>query len=179
MRKRHHLLQQVPSKHLTLLQKRRERELAERKVFGTGEVKVCVCVRGESQRASSVHVTEVADWLVLHYAQVVHGAAVGDLDGLANAGRASLHHFDFVYGLVQSQRNHLGSRKPLPAALVVEEEDEVELLFGFVLHLFSDAEHVHGGHGDGHPVVLAAYARHVRVDDQGRVGRVSTTFGPN
>lgn len=52
-----------------------------------------------------------------------------------------------------------------PAALVVEEEDEVEFLFGFVLHLFSDAEHVHGGHGDGHPVVLAAHARHVGVDD--------------
>lgn len=63
---------------------------------------------------SSVHVTEVADWLVLHYAQVVHGAAEGDLDSLANAGRASFHHFDFVYGLVHAQRNHLGSRKPLP-----------------------------------------------------------------
>lgn len=52
-----------------------------------------------------------------------------------------------------------------PAALVVEEEDEVEFLFGFVLHLLSDAEHVHGGHGDGHPVVLAAHSRHVGVDD--------------
>lgn len=75
---------------------------------------VWVCVRGESQRVPSVHVTEVTDWLVLHYAQVVHGAAEGDLDRLADAGRASLHHFDFVYGLVHPQRNHLGSRKPLP-----------------------------------------------------------------
>lgn len=63
---------------------------------------------------SSVHVAEVADWLVLHYAQVVHGAAEGDLDSLADAGCATLHHFDFVYGLVHAQRNHLGSRKPLP-----------------------------------------------------------------
>lgn len=69
---------------------------------------------GESRRASSVYITEVADWLVLHYAQVVHGAAVGDLDSLANAGRATFHHFDLVYGLVHPQRNHLGSRKPLP-----------------------------------------------------------------
>lgn len=52
-----------------------------------------------------------------------------------------------------------------PAALVVEEEDEEELLFGFVLHLLPDAEHVHRRHGDGHAVVLAAHPRHVRVDD--------------
>lgn len=128
---------------------------------------------------SSVYVAEVTDWLVLHYAQVVHGTAEGNLDSLANAGCPSFHHFDLVNGLVHPQGNHLGSRKPLPAALVVEEEDEVEFLFGFVLHLFSDAEHVHGGHGDGHPVVLAAHTRHVGVDDQGRVGRVSATFGPN
>lgn len=63
---------------------------------------------------SSVYVAEVADWLVLHYAQVVHGTAEGDLDSLANAGCASFHHFDLVYGLVHPQRNHLGSRKPLP-----------------------------------------------------------------
>lgn len=62
----------------------------------------------------SVHVTEVADWLVLHDAQVVHGAAEGDLDGLADAGRASFHHFDLVDGLVHPERNHFGSRKPLP-----------------------------------------------------------------
>lgn len=61
--------------------------------------------------------------------------------------------------------NHSRRRRHSPAALVVEEEDEVELLLGFVLHLFSDAEHVHGGHGDGHPVVLAAHTRHVGVDD--------------
>lgn len=56
-------------------------------------------------------------------------------------------------------------RRHSPAALVVEEQDEVEFLFGFVLHLLSNAEHVHGGHGDGHPVVLAAHSRHVGVDD--------------
>lgn len=46
---RHHLLQQVPSKHLSLLQ--RQREGGERKVFGTGEVQVCVFVcEGERVR---------------------------------------------------------------------------------------------------------------------------------
>lgn len=70
-----------------------------------------VCV-AESQE--SVYVAEVADWLVLHYAQVVHGTAEGDLDSLTDAGCASFHHFNLVYGLVYPQRNHLGSRKPLP-----------------------------------------------------------------
>lgn len=65
-------------------------------------------------RASSVHVAEVTDGLVLHDAQVVHGAAEGDLYGLPNAGCASFHHLDFVDGFVHPQRNHLGSRKPLP-----------------------------------------------------------------
>ena len=59
-----------------------------------------------------------------------------------------------------------------PAALVVEEEDEVEFLFGFVLHLFSNAEHIHWGHGDGHPIVLAAYTWHVGVDDLQTAGDV-------
>lgn len=68
----------------------------------------------EIQRRPSVHVTEVTDWLVLHDAQVVHGAAEGDLDSLADAGCASFHHFDFVYGLVYAQGHHLRSRKPLP-----------------------------------------------------------------
>lgn len=65
---------------------------------------------GAGKRVLSVHVAEVADRLVPHHAQVVHGAAEGDLDGLADAGRASLHHFDLVYGLVHPQGNHLGSR---------------------------------------------------------------------
>lgn len=57
------------------------------------------------------------------------------------------------------------SRRHSPAALVVEKEHEVEFLFCFVLHLLADAEHVRGGRGDGHPVVLAARSRHVGVDD--------------
>jgi len=67
--------------------------------------------------SSSVHVAEVADWLVLHNAQVVHGAAEGDLDSLTDAGCASFHHFDLVDGLVYPKRYHLGSRKPLPAGI--------------------------------------------------------------
>ena len=73
--------------------------------------------RGEVTSAgggASVHVAEVAYWLVLHDAQVVHGAAEGNLDSLADARRASFHHLDLVDGLVQAQRHHLGSRKPLP-----------------------------------------------------------------
>lgn len=57
-----------------------------------------------------------------------------------------------------------------PAALVVEEEHEVELLLRLVLHLLADSQHVHGGHGDGHAVVLAAHPRHVGVDDLQRAG---------
>jgi len=60
--------------------------------------------------------------------------------------------------------NHSG-RRHSPAALVVEEEDEVEFLFGLVLHLLSDPEHVHGRSGNGHPVVLATDTWHVGVDD--------------
>lgn len=56
-------------------------------------------------------------------------------------------------------------QRPSPAALVVEEEDEVEFLFGLVLHLLSNAKHVRGGHGDGHPIVLATHSWHVGVDD--------------
>lgn len=61
--------------------------------------------------------------------------------------------------------NHSHRQRHSPAALVVEEEHEVEFLFGLVLHLFSDAEHVGGWHGDGHPIVLAAHSRHVGVED--------------
>lgn len=78
---------------------------------------LCGCVterEREIQWQSSVHVAQVADWLILHDAQVVHGAAEGNLDSLADAGCASFHHFDLVDGLVHAQRDHLGSRKPLP-----------------------------------------------------------------
>lgn len=78
----------------------------------------------------SVHVTEVADWLVLHDAQVVHGAAEGDLDGLADAGRASFHHFDLVDGLVHAERNHFGSRKPLPEE-GVKQNQGLDVLFRY------------------------------------------------
>lgn len=115
IRKRHHLLQQVPSKHFSLLQRQRGSGMGVRVRVVTSylvqERYKSVCV-AESQE--SVYVAEVADWLVLHYAQVVHGTAEGDLDSLTDAGCASFHHFNLVYGLVYPQRNHLGSRKPLP-----------------------------------------------------------------
>lgn len=78
-------------------------------------------------------------------AQVAHGAVECSLNGLADLGGSSLHQFDLVQSRVDSERNHLGFRKPLPAALVVEEVDEVEFLSGPVLHLFSDFENVQRG----------------------------------
>lgn len=69
----------------------------------------------------SVQVTKVADWFVLHNAQVVHCTAEGQLDGLADAGRATFHQFDLVDGLVHAQRDHLGSRKPLPGGCIQTE----------------------------------------------------------
>lgn len=54
---------------------------------------------------------------------MVHGAAEGHLDGLADAGRASFHHLDLVDGLVQAQGHHLGSRKPLPAGETVGSDE--------------------------------------------------------
>lgn len=107
---REHLVQQVSSKHLSPQQRHRGGErgylVQERYKF----------MRMEGGQVSSVHITEITDWLVLHYAQVVHGPAEGDLDSFTNARCATFHHFDLVYGLVYPQGNHLGSRKPLPEA---------------------------------------------------------------
>lgn len=75
--------------------------------------------------APSVHVAQVADWLVLHDAQVVHGAAEGDLDGLADAGGAAFHHFDLVDGFVHPEGNHFGSRKPLPEGVEQSQGQDV------------------------------------------------------
>lgn len=111
VRKRRHLVRQVLSKHLSLALRQREMASGGRGgVFGARRGQEC----GGGAGGLLVHVAEVADRLVLHDAQVVHGAAEGNLDGLADARRAPFHHFDLVDGLVQAQRHHLGSRKPLP-----------------------------------------------------------------
>lgn len=97
----HHLLQQVPGKHHSLLQRQEEADEECR-----GEAFWLVVL--------SVDVAEVADLHILHQAQVVHGAAECDLDCFADAGRAAFHQFDLVDGFVYSKRNHFGPRKPLP-----------------------------------------------------------------
>lgn len=69
----------------------------------------------------------------------------GGLHCFTDARGAALHQFDLVHSLIDTKGNHLGSRKPLPAALVVEEVDEEEFLFGPVLHLLADPEDVQRG----------------------------------
>lgn len=98
-------VQQMPGKHFSLLQRRGKEVFLVR-----GGVRIWSWPRP----SLSVHVAHVADRLVLHDAQVVHGAAEGDLDGLADAGGAAFHHFDLVDGFVHPEGNHFGSRKPLP-----------------------------------------------------------------
>lgn len=53
----------------------------------------------------------------------------------------------------------------LPAALVVEEVDEVELLVGPVLHLLSDPEDVQRGQGQGRPAVVTPRPRRLGIYD--------------
>ena len=65
-----------------------------------------------------------------------------------------------------------GPRSPAP--LVVEEEHEEELLVGLGLHVLADLQHVQRRGGDGHPVVVARHARHLRINDLHRAGREVT-----
>lgn len=53
----------------------------------------------------------------------------------------------------------------LPSALVVEEEDKVEVLACFLSHLLPQLQHLQGGHGDGDAVVEHAFPRHLGVND--------------
>lgn len=47
-------------------------------------------------------------------ALVHHGAVVGHLDGLPDAGLAALHHAQLVRRVVHAQRRQLVTRQPLP-----------------------------------------------------------------
>lgn len=47
----------------------------------------------KAAEVTSVNVTEVAGWLPMHTAQVVHGTVEGDPDGLSDAGVPPFHHF--------------------------------------------------------------------------------------
>lgn len=92
--------------------------------------------------------------LAAHTVQVVHGSVEGELHSFSDAGGASLRQLDFVERLVDPEGSHLGSRKPLPAALAVEEVDEEEFLCGPELHPLSGSENVRRRLGKLHPVVL-------------------------
>lgn len=96
---------------------------------------------------------------------MAHGAVEGGLNSFTYTRGAALRQLDFVNSLVNAEGNHFGFRKPLPAALVVEEVDEVELLVGPVLHLLSDPEDVQGGQRQGHPVVETARPLRLGVYD--------------
>lgn len=74
--------------------------------------------------------------------QVVHRPVEGEPHSFSDAGGASFRQLDSVEGLVDPEGGQLGSRKPLPAALAVEEEDEEEFLCGPELHPLSGSEDV-------------------------------------
>lgn len=53
----------------------------------------------------------------------------------------------------------------VPGALVVKEEDKVELLSGLLLPLLSEPQHIRRWHGDGHAIMQHALLRHFRIYD--------------
>lgn len=111
---------------------------------------------GEEGGAGSVCDSQAGAWLQLatDLVHVVHGSVEGEPYSFSDAGRVSLHQLDFVEHLIDPKGSHFGSRKPLPAALAVEEVDEEEFLCGPVLHPLADFENVQRRLGKLHPVVL-------------------------
>lgn len=67
----------------------------------------------------------------------------------------------------------------LPSALVVKEEDKVEVLACFLSHLLPQLQHLQGGHRDGDTMMEHAFPRHLGVNDlqkeQGRAERRTKT----
>lgn len=87
--------------------------------------------------------------------QVVHGSIEGELHRFTVREAARLLQLHSVQLRVDCEGGHLGFRKPLPAALAVEEVDEEEFLFGPELHPLSGSEDVLRRLGKLHPVVLS------------------------
>jgi len=86
-----------------------------------------------------------------------------------------LNQLGFVQLGVDAQRFELVSRQPLPGSFGVEEEDQV--VRGGVTA--GHVQHILGRDWDGDPVVEVTRARHLRVDDEGRVPGVASTLGPD
>lgn len=122
----------------------------------------------------SVRGGEAGAWLRLaatDTVQVVDGSVEGELHSFSEAGGARLRQLDSVERL-DPERSHLRSRKPLPAALAVEEVDEEEFLCGPVLHPLSGFENVQRRPGKLHPVVLIPHPPHSGVHDLKRSWRL-------
>lgn len=105
-------------------------------------------------------------------AQVVHGSVEGEPHSFPDAGGASLRQLDFVERLVDPEGSHLGSRKPLPAALAVEEVDEEEFLCGPELHPLSGSEDVRRRVGKLRPEALTRRPPRSWVPDRRRSWRL-------
>ena len=76
----------------------------------------------------------------------------GSLPSGAGAASVALSHIDC-------------SPPSLPSSLVVKEEDEVEMLSGFLGHLFSKFQHLQWGHRDGNPMVEHTFPGHLWIND--------------
>lgn len=103
--------------------------------------------------------------LAAHTVQVAHGSVEGEPHSFTDTGGSSLRQLEFVQHLVDPEGSHLGTRKPLPAALAVEEVDEEEFLCGPELHPLSGFEHVQRRVGKLHPVVLTRRPPHSGLHD--------------
>ena len=76
----------------------------------------------------------------------------GSLPSGAGAASVALSHIDC-------------SPPSLPSSLVVKEEDEVEMLSGFLGHLFPKFQHLQWGHRDGNPMVEHTFPGHLWIND--------------
>lgn len=129
--------------------------------------------------ATSVNVTEVTGWLPMDSAQMIHGSIKCNPHSLPDARVPPFHHFQFVNGLVHTKRNHLGLGKPLPASLIVEEQNKEQLLLRLGLHVFTDLQHIQGRGGDGDTIVVARHSWHLGVNNQCWVGGIAAALGPH
>jgi hypothetical protein len=53
----------------------------------------------------------------------------------------------------------------LPGSFVIKEENEVEMLSGFLGHLLPKFQHLQWGHRDGNPMVEHTFSGHLWIND--------------